>query len=162
MVENKYDATIYEFKTRTTNIKYPYLENWFIMANKNSPFINDLYDEFDKSFNMGFIKYKENILIPSKVNLDGTIGYGNRTYLMQHAIINYLYHIGKLYKNNIKLAEESMFKIQKEYSWNNNKVIEFIINNKDWSNYYAIKLTGGNRKYITNDNEYIKSINNIN
>jgi hypothetical protein len=56
-----------------------------------------------------------------------------------------------------------MFKIQSEHRWNHKETIDFIINNKDWSKYYAVKLTSTSREFITdqNRNEYIKSIKQI-
>lgn len=61
MMKNKYDATLYELKKNTVDIKTPYLENWFIMAPKNSKLISDVYREFDKSYHMGFNNYKKDI-----------------------------------------------------------------------------------------------------
>jgi len=49
MIDKRYDILVYEFPSRTINKNHPYLENWFIMAPKNSRFINDLYTEFNKS-----------------------------------------------------------------------------------------------------------------
>lgn len=163
MMIYKFDATLYEFKIKTNNVKTPYLENWFIMAPKNSKLITDLYNHFNKAFQLGFLNYKKTVLIPSGVNLNGTINYGKNTYLLQHAIINYLYYIGKKYNVNIKNASESMFKIQDKYNWDHNKIINFIINNKNWKDYYAIKLTGVTRKYINKNNMkvYINTLNKI-
>ncbi len=49
MITKHYDATLFEL-TDKTNMKHaPYLENWFIMAPKNSKLIKDLYTEFIKS-----------------------------------------------------------------------------------------------------------------
>ena len=56
MIEYKYDTTLYEFKVHSKP-NYPYLENWFLMSRKSSPFINDIYYQFNKSFEMDFLKY---------------------------------------------------------------------------------------------------------
>jgi hypothetical protein len=161
MIMNHYDVTLYTLKARTESA--PYLENWFMMAPKNSPYIVDLYDEFRRSYEMGFYQYKAQVLIPSGVELDNTIGYGPSTYLMQHAIANYLLHTGHTYKFNIKDSEFSMFQIQHQIGWNNQKIAEFILSNTDWSKYDAIKLIGSTRKYINDTNKelYIKKLNNI-
>jgi len=162
MIELRYDACLYELKSRTIDPNIPYLENWFIMSKKNGELINDLYTEFNKSFEMDFLKYKLNVLIPSGVILEKTIGYDDkRTYLMQHAIINYLFHQGHKYNINIKDAQDSMFKIQIYKKWNNNKIIEYILNNNNWNNFYAIKLTHINRKGIKDEEKYIKKINSL-
>ncbi|AYV75155.1 MAG: hypothetical protein Terrestrivirus1_29 [Terrestrivirus sp.] len=156
MINNKFDICLYELKTKTVDCKTPYLENWFIMAPKNSKLLKDLYNEFDKSFTTGFEEYKKNILIPSGVVLTNTLGYDQHdTYLMQHAIINYLMHVGNKYSINTKDASESMFKIHTDKKWDRKPIIDFILSNNDWSGYYAIKLTKGERIHI---NDSIKNI----
>lgn len=163
MIKNKYDVTLYELKQHSK--KYPYLENWFIMAPKNSRFITDLYNEFNKSFEMGFLNYKRNILCNSGIEIEQTLRTRkcNYTYLMQHAIIHYLLDSGKKYNINIKDAEESMFKVQKLTNWYNKDIINFIINNKDWSQFYAIKLIKKNRRGIGEENidAYLKRLKTI-
>jgi hypothetical protein len=160
MFANHYDITLYTIKENA--IVAPYLENWFLMAPKNSKYITDLYKEFDRAFDMGFFYYMLIILIPSGLRLDNTLRYVN-TYLMQHAIANYLLHIGNEYKMNIKDSEFSMFQIQYQMKWDNFKIIDFILNNDDWINYDAIKLTGWTRKYINDKNKdkYIKKLNKL-
>jgi len=159
MILNRYDACLYELKSNTLNENVPHLENWFIMAPKNSKLLIDLYQEFDKSFMMGFINYKKNILVPSGINLKNTLGKDpNYTYLMQHAIINYFYHQGRKYSVNIKDAEESMFKIHLDKKWDACAIIDFILKNKDWKGYYGIKLIKSNRRCIKDVDEFIKKL----
>ncbi len=165
MIDKKYDVFLYEFPSRTIDKSNPYLENWFIMAPKNSQFINDLYTEFNKSFEMGFVEYKKEILIPSGINLTQTIGYNNKeTYLMQHAIINYLVHTGKKYNINIKNALNSMFRLQDKLKWNYDDIINFILEN-DLENHdiYAIKIIKNIRTSIINigENKFIERMDRI-
>jgi hypothetical protein len=165
MITHKYDATLFEFVVNTTMPHAPHLDNWCIMAPKNSKLIKDLYTEFIKSENIGFLKYKNTVLIPSNINLIRTLKYEDDTYLMQHAIFNYLFHTKprNYYYVNIKDSYDSMFKIQSLHYWNHKETIDFIINNKDWSTYYAVKLTSKSRNFITdqNINEYIRAIEQI-
>jgi hypothetical protein len=161
MLKNKYDATVYELEENTIDKKTPYLENWFIMAPKNSKYINDIYKEFDKALDMGFINYKKKVLIPSGVRLDKTLGYYEKTYLMQHAIINYLMYNNYKYNLNIKDSHESMFKVHKEKDWEHPKIINFLEENKDWSNYHGIKLTKQSRVYINDTQKYVDNIDKI-
>jgi hypothetical protein len=160
MIEKEYDICLYEYPDRT-NQNTQYLENWFFIAPKDSVFINDLYYEFDKANTMGFMNYKVNVLFNSNVDLSKTIGYENGTYLMQHAIINYLHTIGKKYKKNIKNANHSMFKLQNHYKWNIKDTVSFLENNNNWSQYYAIKLTGNFRRGIHNKSKYIMNLHKI-
>lgn len=157
MIKNKNDILIYELNDHSLP-NYPYLENWFFMAPKNSKFITDLYNEFTKSYEMGFLNYKKKILIHS-IKLDKTLQYGDKTYHMQHAIIHYLLKYNK-YNMNIKDANESMFKAQRINDWNSEKLIEYIINN-DLNDFYAIKLVRFNRKGIKDENKFIERLNNI-
>ena len=160
MINNNYDATLYELQDATIDKDMPYLENWFIMAPKNSKLITDIYYEFNRAFEMGFFKYKKDILIPSKINLTNTLGYEKKTYLMQHAIINYLFKNNK-YNINIKNSYDSMFRIHIDHKWDNELIIDNIINkNNNWKDIYAVKLTKGQRFCIYPDiiNKYIQQI----
>ncbi len=161
MMLNKYDATVYELKENTVDIKTPYLENWFIMAPKNSKYINDIYKEFDKAFDMDFLTYKKEVLIPSGVRLDKTLGYYEKTYLMQHAIINFLMLKNYKYNLNIKDSYKSMFKIHNDHNWDHEKVIDYIQENKKWDDYYGIKLTKHSRVFINDPKKYVENINKI-
>ena len=154
MIQNKCDVLLFEFKEKTLNKNYPFLENWFIMAPKHSIFIKDLYDYFEKSYDMGFYNFKQKILMPSKVDLNATIGYGIKTYHMQHALMHYmLLNNRNKYNICIENAGESMFKAQNNVDWKSDKLISFIINNNKWNDFYAIKLVGFNRKAINNTNK---------
>jgi hypothetical protein len=132
------------------------------MAPKNSKYIKDIYCEFDKAFNMEFINYKNNILLKTNLNFQNTFWHDDDTYLMQHAIINYLMYNNKVYNLNLKDAVESMFKIHFNEGFNNEKnIIKKILELKD-DNLYAIKLTSKNRIAINNYLEqYIDKINSI-
>jgi|688.fasta_scaffold98705_2 hypothetical protein len=168
MINTKSDALLYEYKDKTINQDYPFLENWFIMAPKKSKLICELYDIFEISFDMGFMNFKKNILIKSEMKLDNTIGgYDDNIYLMMHACLNYLMYKGHQYKIIVKDAIESMFKLQRDTSWNEDKLGEKLCDKKNYNNLYAIKLIGTQRnhlKKLMNDSSYNKNeckINNI-
>jgi hypothetical protein len=170
MIQNRTDILIYEFSAHSKP-EQPYLENWFLMSPKGSLFITDLYEEFTKSHDMGYLKYKNEVLAP-KISFINSMGDGDSTYHMQHGIIHYL-----LKKNNngnnsqnsnnkynmlIKDADESMFKAQKIHDWNSDKLIKYIIDNDDWSGYYAIKLVNFNRRPIEScKTEFINKLNSL-
>jgi len=149
IMKSKCDILLFEFKEHTIDPKFPYLENWFFMSPKHSIFIQDLKYYFDQAFSMGFYNFKKKILMNSSLDLSNTIKYGKSTYHMQHALIHYM-----LLKNPFKYhlcienAKHSMFKAQNHVSWNHKKLINYIIKNSDWNNYYAIKMIGHNRKAI--------------
>ena len=56
-----------------------------------------------------------------------------------------------------------MFKIHKKLSWENDKIIEYIINNNNWNDLNAVKLTGSQRQYINSNNykQYIDKLNSL-
>lgn len=159
MIENKIDILLYEFKSHSIK-NQPYLENWFFMSPKGSLFMTDLYNEFDKSYDMGFLKYKYEVLAP-KISFDNIMTDEKNTYHMQHGIIIYLLKENpQKYNMSIKDAEESMFKVQKINNWDSEKLIKYIIDNNDWNGYYAIKLVGFNRQPIEScKNEFINKLN---
>ncbi len=161
MIQNKKDAFFFEYKEYSIFELQPHLDNWFIMAPKNSKIINDLYYEFDKAFEMGFLLYKFKVLIPSKTILLSTIGYFGSTYLLQHAILQYLIKKGNKYNLLIGNASESMYFLHEKFKWNNDDIINFIMNNNNWNGFYGVKLTSSNRKSIKDENEFIKKLDSL-
>lgn len=167
MIQNKIDILIYEFSDHSKP-EQPYLENWFLMAPKGSLFITDLYNEFTKSHDIGYLKYKNEVLAP-KISFENSMGDGESTYHMQHGIIHYLLkknnnenNTNKKYNMSIKDANESMFKAQKINNWNSDNLIKYIIDNNDWSGYYAIKLVNFNRAPIEScKTEFINKLNSL-
>jgi hypothetical protein len=161
MINSNYNATLYNFATRNIGNDI-YLENWWIMAPQYSIFIHDLKYEFNRSYEMGFLNYKKNILIPSGINLTNTLGYGDATYLMQHAIINYLFYIGKNYNLNIKNATDNMFKIHDMFNWNHKQVATYLKSNNNWKKtVYAIKLVKTTRNMFKNQKDFLSIIQKI-
>jgi hypothetical protein len=162
MIKGKFDVCLYEFKSRTIYETQPYLENWFIIAPKNSLFINDLYTEFEKSRLHNFIDYKNNILIPSGIDLTNTLGWDNKkTYLMQHAIINYLFKIGKKYKINIKDASKGFFKLHESLKWHHENILNYFMINNNWSDDHGVKFISIQRKYILDEKMFIEKLNKL-
>jgi hypothetical protein len=161
MIDNKYDACFYEYTENTLLPEQPHIDNWFIMAPKNSKIITDLYSEFEKAYDMDFLKYKEDIIIPSGILLDKTIGYEDSTYLLQHAIFHYLFKQGKVYNIKLYNASDSMYKLQTLFGWDHDAIMKFIMDNTIWDGFYAVKLTKGNRAAIRNEKDYIRKLNSI-
>jgi hypothetical protein len=161
MIKNQYDGCFYEYKELTQNILQPHIDNWFMMAPKGSKILTDLYYEFNKAFDMGFLKYKQDILMKTDINLKKTIGYGNDTYLLQHAIFHYLLKDGNPYNIELKNATDSFYLIQLIYNWNNNKVINYIMNETNWGKMYGVKLTKSNRRAIEDKEAYVRKIDSL-
>jgi len=164
MVFNKFDVCVYELKNMSfiqDNFYFPYLENWFIMAPKNSPYIKDLYNEFSKAEKMGFLNYKNNVLIPTGINFDNIFKKEEEnTYLMQHGIVNYLLYKNNIYHICIKNAADGFLKILVSNQFDTTKTADYIMNN-DLSDQYAIKLTKWDRDNINDVNNFIKRIESL-
>ena len=132
-----------------------------MMAPRGSKIISDVYYEFDRAYEMGFLKYKESVIYQMDILLENTIGYGEDTYLLQHAIFHYLFKLGKYYDIILKNASESMYRIHLIFDWDHEKIIEFIEDNDDWSDLYGVKLTKGNRSVIKNIPNFCKKIDSL-
>jgi len=161
MIRGKYEACIYELQHNSNKQKfkyYPYLENWFIMAPKNSRYLRDLYKEFAKAENVGFLHYKKSILLPTGLNFDKIFNKDeNNTYLMQHGIINYLLFNERKYHLNVKNASDGFLKILIENKFDNKKTADYIMNN-NLNGHYAIKLVKGDRDNIKNVTKFIEKV----
>lgn len=158
MIKNKYDETLYEFVEKSTP-KGKYYETWFMMAPKESKFVCDCLKELEKAYEKDPLIYKFGTLFPSGLDMTNTIGYGPTCYLLPVAINGYLVNKNK-YKLNIKSAIESMFKVQTICGWDKDKIYDYLMNN-NLDGFYAVKLTGANRKGIKNDQDYYNKISNI-
>ena len=162
MIQNKYDGSFYEFNQKTINKSFPYIENWFMMAPKESKILTDLYYEFNRAFEMDFLKYKKDVLIASKINLQNTIGNNSdNTYLLQHAIFHYLFRNENKYHIKLYDASESFFRIQEDNKWDNDATINYIMKNNNWNSLYAIKLIKANRYSIKDYKDYVRKIDSL-
>ena len=161
MIREKYEACIYELKHNSNKQKfkyYPYLENWFIMAPKNSRYLRDLYKEFAKAEHVGFLHYKKSILVPTGLNFDKIFNKDeNNTYLMQHGIINYLLFKERKYHLNVKNASDGFLKILIENNFDNKKTADYILNS-NLNGHYAIKLVKADRNNIRNVTKFIEKV----
>ncbi len=160
---NHFDVFLFEYseKNNGNEIYGKYLENWFIVAPKNSIFIKDMLREYKKALNIGFLKYKK-MLIKENINIGNLFSDKKDVYLMQHAIIRKLVSKNK-YKISYEYAQNSMFAIQEKCKWNNDCLLNDLKNFKNIDNnenIYGIKLVGGQRDFISS-NENKDYINNI-
>ncbi len=91
-LETRADALVFEFAELTEDRRHPYLENWFLMAPRGSPFVGDVLRDFLTAKHVGFAKYRETVLRPA-LSLKNTLGddpHEASAYLIQHAIAQHL------------------------------------------------------------------------
>lgn len=154
-----FDIFLFEYTPYTEkspeDMENKYLENWFLIAPKNSLFINDMYDEYTKALKIGFIEYKQQ-LKAQNVNFDRIFNDDpENVYLMQHAIIRYLIQKNKnKYKIAYQQASDNMFKIHEDNKWNSNKIFDDILNGNKLKNgeISGIKFIGKQRRYYESNN----------
>jgi len=152
MYNKKSQLGVFEYKINTINNSYPYLENWFIMAPKNSYIIKLWKIEFDKCQKTDeTINKCRNIIINSGTNINKTIKDNN--YLMQHAILNMLCNNKSINLNDINIlqASDSMFYLQDKVNWNVEKLGKILLSDEinKYNNVYAIKYTKYARIYLS-------------
>jgi len=91
-----------------------YLENWFIMAPKNSIIIKLWFEEFDRAVKIGFTEYNK-FLKRNDVNINSL--KDDEIYFTQHACLQYVLQkklVHNLPKMIIMPAENDMLKLDKK------------------------------------------------
>jgi hypothetical protein len=127
-----------------------YLENWFIAAPKGSPFIEEMYQEYKRALDMGFIPYKKEMK-EEGVPFRKTIEEEGNVYLMQHTIIRrMLKRNPNRYRILLSTAEESMFKLQDSCTWDTGCFVEKVTKPEELkvNEIYGVKLVGYQRDAI--------------
>lgn len=159
--KNNFDVFLFEYSNKNSGTEQngKYLENWFIVAPKNNIFIKDMLSEYEKALNIGFQEYKNQLIIEN-INLENIFDGEDDVYLTQHAIIRKLINTNK-YKISYEYAQNSMFSIQDNCNWNNECLLDNLLNFKNIENnkdIYGIKLIGHQRDFISENNENINNI----
>ena len=158
-IQQQSELTLFQFKT------YLNIENWFIMAPKNSRMIEAWFNEYDSAIRMGFINYKKKLW---KEGINTTCGrkedpiedvYFTQHYGMQRIIQKELVRDPNIIVNE---AKETMLKI--DYLCDGKNEEE---KNKCLIGYYSdfdslrrlpyIKLNGINRKLPINWTHYLET-----
>jgi len=123
-----------------------YIENWFILAPKNSRVINAWFDEFNLAINMGFVEYRKYI---TNLGVNTKLIYFSEddTYLTMHAAMQKIIQLNIIDNPRIKLykAEDTMYKIHKMCDWDTDCIKDKVKNDKNIENIPFIKLRGIDR-----------------
>jgi hypothetical protein len=132
------------------NDPYAYIENWFIIAPKNSYIIKKWLDEFEYAINISFKNYKDNIInigiIVSQIYVYGP----EDTYLTMHAALQRLIQGNEIDKSDILLynACDTMFNIHCKCNWNDECIKMKLNNPNEIKNIPFIKLRSNDRNLI--------------
>lgn len=122
-----------------------YLENWFIMAPKNSEAIQKWFSEFDKAVKIGFENYKTEIF-KNNVYINDRIYKKDdkNVYLTQHACLQVV-----LQKNPFQIliykSEDSMFKLHIQCDWDARCIRDRVKSDSSVKKLPFIKLRGEDR-----------------
>ncbi len=130
-VETRSEFTGFYLPSHTLNsVKETYIENWFIMAPKQSKIIQLWYEEYTTAVEIGFLPYKKRVF--SKIDVSNIYGEkeDDSVYLTQHASLQYVLRVrleGKE-KPNILLfdASDTMFKPHVDCNWDTECTLKFI------------------------------------
>jgi hypothetical protein len=157
-IDDKNELTAFTLIEKDNSYKYhQYIENWFLIAPKNSKIISLWLEEFEKAFEMGFDEYGKYITDIIKINIcDNITQYGS--YLTQHKALqvvlqNKINYESNNYEPKILLlkSEDSMFKLQTECNWDIECIKSKFENNIDIKKIPYIKLVGSTRQNLNLD-----------
>lgn len=124
------------------------IDNWCIMAPKESMMIKLWLEQFEKAIEMGFLQYKKAVMAKgvdiSAIHFDNL----EDTYLTQHITIEAVVQNPalKIPPMVIKVAEDSMTKLQAEYEYNADRLAQRMNNDPNVKKLPYIKLTRMCRK----------------
>lgn len=152
-----YDASI-EKKSQVTayylgDVPLDFIENWYIMAPKNSYIINKWYREFTLAIEIGFTNYK-NELIQNGIRVSQIYLYGpDDTYLTMHAAMQKLIQSKEIYVEDILLynACESMYKLHCDCQWQAGCMIEKLRDKKYLNSLDFVKLRSTERELLSSN-----------
>ena len=159
-MNEKSELTGFSYKNKLLNGEMTsYIENWFIMAPRGSQVIEYWYKEYMNAINMGFHEYKDKLLDEGIFLSNLYDPFDLNVYLTQHSCLQYVLKNYFKYKPKILLddASESMFKLQTDCGWDDKCLAEKIEKDPDAKNIPYIKLTGSNRKHLSNLTDYFSS-----
>lgn len=159
IIKNKYQLVSCHWKgeididtQKKLNTPNLYIENWFLMAPKNSTIIKLWFEEFDKALKIGFLNYKEQLYEDGVEIIDMIYTKDNdNTYLTMHACLQKVLQkrLNK-FPNDIYLvdATKSFFKMQTECDWECECMKKKFKNKKYMKNIPVIKFVGHNRECL--------------
>lgn len=130
--------------------QYSFIENWFIIAPKNSYIIKKWLNEFEDAINIGFMNYK-NKIINMGINVLHIYIWGSEdTYLTMHAGLQKLIQRNEIDKSDILLYDacETMFNIHCNCNWDNECIKDKLNNSIEIKNIPFIKLRSHDRNLL--------------
>jgi hypothetical protein len=145
-IEKKSQITVYYLG----DVPLEFVENWYIMAPKNSYIINKWYNEFTRAIQIGFANYKTE-LIQNGIKVSQIYLYGpDDTYLTMHAAMQKLIQSKDINIDDVLLYNscESMYKLHCDCQWQKECMINKLKDKQYLSSLDFIKLRSSERELL--------------
>ena len=151
-IEKKSQLTVFnkEYEWQTDS-RYPIIENWFIMAPKDSYIISIWLQEYEKAIEMSFENYRKD-LESNGINLQEIIG----TYHIQHLAMQKILQkdITNISDILIKRADDNMLKFAVDCNIDDACMKDKIKDKKYMKQFPYIKLNGCLRDLLDGDDYF--------
>jgi hypothetical protein len=162
-IKKRSQLTVFSWKNKDSDNKLKpslYIENWFIMAPKNSSIVYYWLNEYEKAIRLTFRVYKPT-LYKQGVNLSKIFDTTNDddNYLMQHACLQKVLQKQFFIIPSIiiKEAEKDMFKLHTDCDWSTDCIMNsFNKEPHEIKQIPYIKLTGQQRTTNIDISKYFK------
>lgn len=127
-IETQSEFTGFYLQSHTLKgVPETYIENWFIMAPKESRIIQLWYEEYTMAVEIGFAAYKKRVF--SQIDVSNIYAReDDNTYLTEHAALQYVLRVRLKEKPHLLIvdASESMFKPHVDCKWDTECTLKFI------------------------------------
>jgi hypothetical protein len=119
-----------------------FIENYFIIAPKQSTLITAWFNEFEYAIKKGFLKYKKEDILDQGIDVRSIYNYETDVYMTMHACMQKLVQkkLETIPKMILKRAEETLFKLHEDCKWNSICVMNNLKDNTNVKNIPFIKL----------------------
>jgi hypothetical protein len=117
------DFVGYFNRDKTHNAAFPMVENWFLAAPPNSPFVTDWLMEFDKSMRNGGERYVDEV--SARHDIKNLLqGFDDRVYFSMHIAAQVCLRHPNSYALCLMAAETDAFKLAADLFWDVERIAD--------------------------------------
>jgi len=138
---------------------HPFIENWFLIAPKNSKVINKWLEEFNKAIDMGFENYINDVRKTTKISdsLNSWGSYLTMHFALQKSLQDFVREGSYQPKIILNKSSDTMHKLHSICNWNDNCIINSMKNEPNKVKMIPfIKLSSGYRNLDINYKEVLQ------
>ena len=135
-----------------------YIENWFIMAPKESSILHLWRAEYERAIDQGFDAYRDE-LEAKGVDVHLVFGTGKSTYLTQHACLQMVLQkrLWWIPPMIVMHSEKDMFKIHGDRGWKDTAIMRFLVEEPERARQVPyIKLRSSERSTNIDISKYLR------